>query len=293
MSGGATAAAAALPGSWDAGEETFLASATAKRQATASRFISASERLGFTGKFSSAGADEDDASGGRKRRRSCAGEESNGYWRTVQRGGGLARVGDEPDVGSTGLSEKLVFPFSKYFVVGAPSIVAPELARAWREETVLDFRRSDVSRLLAVGVHLRREVLWWVSHARLVTVMHGEFCLFTHDLLRQLRSTLCVEDIDVFDVLRIHMHIDLLDVLPFFKCALWWFLLRDNCSIANIIANCRHQLHSLSRQYTSVVNYLSIYVTCLYLSRHTQCCFLFSGDSGIFCGRLHVSNATP
>ena len=41
-------------------------------------------------------------------------------------------------------SEGLVFPFSEYFVAGTPSIVAPELARAWRERTELDFRRSDV-----------------------------------------------------------------------------------------------------------------------------------------------------
>ena len=41
-------------------------------------------------------------------------------------------------------SEALVFPFSEYFVAGTPSIVAPELARAWRDRTELDFRRSDV-----------------------------------------------------------------------------------------------------------------------------------------------------
>lgn len=41
-------------------------------------------------------------------------------------------------------SEALVFPFSEYFVAGTPSIVAPELARAWRDGTELDFRRSDV-----------------------------------------------------------------------------------------------------------------------------------------------------
>ncbi|CAM9336138.1 unnamed protein product, partial [Hapterophycus canaliculatus] len=48
---------------------------------------------------------------------------------------------------------KLVFPFSKYCVTGTPSVVAPELARAWREETVLDFRRSDV---FSVGVCMYR-----------------------------------------------------------------------------------------------------------------------------------------
>ncbi|CAM9561025.1 unnamed protein product, partial [Laminaria digitata] len=46
-------------------------------------------------------------------------------------------------------SEGLVFPFSEYFVAGTPSIVAPELALAWRERTELDFRRSDI---FSVGV---------------------------------------------------------------------------------------------------------------------------------------------
>lgn len=41
-------------------------------------------------------------------------------------------------------SEGLVFPFNPYCVAGTPSCVAPELAQAWREKTVLDFRRSDV-----------------------------------------------------------------------------------------------------------------------------------------------------
>lgn len=42
------------------------------------------------------------------------------------------------------LAESLVFPFSDYFSAGAPSFLAPELERAWRERGVLDFRRSDV-----------------------------------------------------------------------------------------------------------------------------------------------------
>lgn len=145
--GGGASAVAAATGCSDTYEGTLLASSTATPQASSNPFIAASEGRGLTGKFPpGVDADEgvDAASGARKRRRYYAGEQSDG-WRIGQRGGGPARVGDEPDVRSTGLSEKLVFPFNEYFMVGAASIVAPELAQAWREKTVLDYRRSDVS----------------------------------------------------------------------------------------------------------------------------------------------------
>lgn len=55
-----------------------------------------------------------------------------------------------------GASEELVFPFSDYFVAGTPKYVAPELAKAWQERTVLDFRRSDVSCCFFVLISSRR-----------------------------------------------------------------------------------------------------------------------------------------
>lgn len=130
------AAAAAVAGvaSGDAGKGAFLASTTARCQPGAKRALSESERLGLTGKISSGIEGDEDVSAvspARKRRRHCSDEESGG--------------GDKPEVSSTELSDKLVLPFSKYCVAGTPNIVAPELARAWREEKDLDFRRSDVS----------------------------------------------------------------------------------------------------------------------------------------------------
>lgn len=154
--GGASAATLPPPRGWSMYKGTLLASATAKPGASANPFLSASKRTGLTGKFPSGGGadkDVDAASRGNKRRRYCAGGETSDSWRTSQRGGGPARFGDEPGVPPKGPSEELKFPFSRYFTVGAASIVAPELAQAWREETDLDYRRSDVGRL-AVGVHV-------------------------------------------------------------------------------------------------------------------------------------------
>lgn len=78
----------------------------------------------------------------RKRQR-CPGTDGQGG--SGRGGGGGGGGGEEWQAGRKERSENLVFPFSDYFVAGTPSCVAPELARAWRERTVLDFRRSDVS----------------------------------------------------------------------------------------------------------------------------------------------------
>lgn len=141
VDGAADAANGEACKSGDAGTETFLASTTARCRPAAKRGLSVCERLGLVGSRSS-GIDVDEdvtaASPARKRRRHCDDEES-GSGRVDQQGGG------KPEVSSTGLSDKLLLPFSKYCVAGTPSIVAPELARAWREEKDLDFRRSDVS----------------------------------------------------------------------------------------------------------------------------------------------------
>lgn len=82
----------------------------------------------------------------RKRQR-CPGTDWKGG---SGRGGG---GGEEWQAERKERSENLVFPFSDYFVAGTPSCVAPELAQAWRERTVLDFRRSDVSCLLLLLMH--------------------------------------------------------------------------------------------------------------------------------------------
>ncbi|CAM9286547.1 unnamed protein product [Ectocarpus sp. 12 AP-2014] len=54
---------------------------------------------------------------------------------------------------TTKVSTKMVIPFSNYCVAGAPNILAPELARAWEEETPLNFTRSDV---FSVGLCMYR-----------------------------------------------------------------------------------------------------------------------------------------
>ncbi|CAB1100595.1 unnamed protein product [Ectocarpus sp. CCAP 1310/34] len=54
---------------------------------------------------------------------------------------------------TTEVSDKMVIPFSNYCVAGAPNILAPELARAWEEETPLNFTRSDV---FSVGLCMYR-----------------------------------------------------------------------------------------------------------------------------------------
>ncbi|CAM9755689.1 unnamed protein product, partial [Ectocarpus sp. 13 AM-2016] len=53
----------------------------------------------------------------------------------------------------TKVSDKMVIPFSNYCAAGAPNILAPELARAWEEETPLNFTRSDV---FSVGLCMYR-----------------------------------------------------------------------------------------------------------------------------------------
>lgn len=125
-----------------ADNEMFPAPTTARCrcQPPEKRVLSASESLGLTGKASSGVEVDEDvgtASPARKRRRNAGDEESGGQ--NDQHGR------DKPHVSSTRLSDRLLVPFSKYCVAGTPSIVAPELARAWREEKDLDFRRSDVS----------------------------------------------------------------------------------------------------------------------------------------------------
>lgn len=73
-----------------------------------------------------------------------ASEQSCGARATAAAAAGEGEAGDPSDSSREPPSKGLVFPFSDYFVAGTPSIVAPELARAWREKTELDFRRSDV-----------------------------------------------------------------------------------------------------------------------------------------------------
>ncbi|CBJ27095.1 expressed unknown protein [Ectocarpus siliculosus] len=51
------------------------------------------------------------------------------------------------------VSYEMVIPFSNYCVAGAPNTLAPELARAWEEETPLNFKRSDV---FSVGLCMYR-----------------------------------------------------------------------------------------------------------------------------------------
>ncbi len=142
---GSTAVGPAARG--EAGEESSLAS-TVRRFDPESKPSSDSVAEGV-----------DPASRARKRRRFCGGGED-------QQGGESARGnGKEKDKPAEGcsmrLSEKLVFPYSNYLGTGAPAFVAPELARAWREKSVLDFRHSDVGPcvLLLVWVAIAPRVL--------------------------------------------------------------------------------------------------------------------------------------
>ena len=143
--GAAGAATGAEGKSGDTDKESFLATTTTPRcQPTTKQGLSVSERPGLTAKRP-AGIEVDEdvsavsaASPARKRRRHGVVEESGGKGADQQGGVG-------PEAFSTALSDKLLLPFSKYCVTGTPSILAPELARAWREEKDLDFRRSDVS----------------------------------------------------------------------------------------------------------------------------------------------------
>ncbi|CAN0277287.1 unnamed protein product, partial [Ectocarpus sp. 8 AP-2014] len=51
------------------------------------------------------------------------------------------------------VSDKMVIPFSSYCAAGAPNILAPELSRAWEENTPLNFTQSDV---FSVGLCMYR-----------------------------------------------------------------------------------------------------------------------------------------
>lgn len=138
---------AAGSASGDAEKETVPTPTTARCQPAEERVLSVTERFGLTGTTSSrieGDGDVSAASPARKRRRHCGDEESGGGRVDIQ-------GGDKQEVSSRRLSDKLLVPFSKYCVAGTPSIVAPELARAWREENDLDFRRSDVSLCLLSG----------------------------------------------------------------------------------------------------------------------------------------------
>ena len=140
--GGAAGAASGEGGkSGDANKKRFPAPTTARCEPTSKRVLPASKRSGSTDSTAlcvEGGGDVSAASPARKRRRHCGHEESGS--RSVD-----PQAGYTPEVSPTRLSDQLLFPFSKYCVTGTPSILAPELARAWREEKDLDFRRSDVS----------------------------------------------------------------------------------------------------------------------------------------------------
>ncbi|CAN0106327.1 unnamed protein product [Scytosiphon promiscuus] len=137
-SAGAAAAAAAA-----------RASTREKRPRADDRSLPASARSRLTGESTPECGGNDGKHRGRKRARCYGGQGGDGG----QARCGLA--GPEYDGSKTPKnSEKLVLPFSKYYVTGAPSVVAPELAQAWRgKKTVLDFRRSDV---FSVGVCMYR-----------------------------------------------------------------------------------------------------------------------------------------
>lgn len=169
---GAGAAGAVSGGerkSWAADKEACLATTTTRCQPAAKRGLSVSERVGLTGERPSGIEVDEDvtaASPARKRRRHGVVEESCGE--------GVDQHGrDRPEMSSTALYDKLLLPFSKYCVAGTPSIVAPELSRAWREEKDLDFRRSDVS-LCWLSGSACEIVVPLNGYERVVTIVHGK-----------------------------------------------------------------------------------------------------------------------
>lgn len=117
-----------------------------------SNYVSGHEEVVPQTEASAAGGDDDAPVVDTGKRRRCSGSNegrggSGGGSYGIDGDRGRGATGGESEARSAGeISEDLVFAFSEYFVAGTPSCVAPELATAWRERTVLDFRRSDVRR---------------------------------------------------------------------------------------------------------------------------------------------------